>query len=211
MKKQESKLKIGIDVDDVVLDFFPHFLKYCENRKPPLKVINGMKGHISNWFGLDKNSFRRVHKEFASSDHYDTMPIIPGFVEVFPALALNYNPVLITARSPTREKRTRECIRKQVIGFKLPIYFSREFHGGGQTKGELCRELGVTVQVDDNPDYVDSCISEGVRVFLFDQPWNTNYVPTERVIRVLNWIDIIEKLKSLERKLNGKEKYNRRN
>lgn len=193
----EEKLKIGIDIDDVSLDFLPTFLEYCKTRNPPLEIINGMKGHIGEWFGLSREGFRKVHRDFTSTDFYDNMSLVEGFADAYPELINFSTSILITSRAEKRKKRTLNCYQKQIPGFNFPIYFSGEFHGGNLTKGNLCRELGVRYHIDDNPSYLDSCLRENVHVFLFNRPWNEDYPDnkTKNVTRVFGWEDIIDKIK----------------
>lgn len=204
MVGKNNKLRIGIDADDVTFNFWEHYLSFCQGRNPPLIPTNELEGPIWNWFGLGECEFKEIHREFAESPYYDSMPLMPGFVEALPYLTYECDSVLITARSSIRRERTLDCIKKQIpanLEFKLPIYFSNGFHKVGKSKGEICRELERQVHIDDNPQYVDSCIQEGVFVLLFDHPWNRNYSCGDNVVRVLSWGDVIENLKLIKEKL----------
>ena len=186
-------MKIGIDIDDVSLNFVDSFRDYCRQRNPPIKKVNEMEGHISKWFGLDRKGFQKIHEEFANSFSYDCMPLVEGFREVYPVLKKEYDAVFITARSPERKERTINCFQKQIPEFDSLIYFSSEFYGKGNTKGEVCKRLRRQVHIEDNPDYINSCLEKGVNVFLFDRPWNQN-CEHENIVRVKNWKEILEKL-----------------
>lgn len=194
----EKKLRIGVDVDDVVLTFVDTFLEDCERLSPPVRMINGMKGYISEGFGLNRKEFREIHTKFAPSDYHDNMPIIEGFAEIFPILNSRYSLFLVTSRSPLRKQRTLNCLQRQVPDFKLPIYFSEEFYEGNITKEELCEKLEIGTHIDDNTDYPLSCLEKGVRVLLFNQPGNQNYPVEERVVRVAGWKDVLKQLNFLE-------------
>jgi len=193
-------MRVSIDIDDVTLSFFPHFRDYCGERNPPLKMIRPFEGDIGSWFGLDENGFREVHEEFTSSSFYDSMPLVKGFAEVYSEIVSSFDPLHLTARSQRREKRTIECIKRQIPSFDIPIYFSGEFYGRGKNKGQICKEKGVFVHVEDNPDYISSCIENGIYVLLFSQPWNRKYSGNGMVQRVEGWEDVMEKLNLLEKR-----------
>ncbi len=73
------------------------------------------------------------------------------------------------------------------------VHFTGQFsHNGGQiTKGEVCRELGVTFFVDDAPHHIDDVASVVENVLLFNTPWNQNYeIKSANVTRVNSWNEI---------------------
>ena len=121
MIQKETRLKVSLDIDDVVLDFFSQLLRYGLLRIPPFQRVNPFSGDISSWFGLTKEEFKQFHEEFASSPYYDSMPLMEGFDVVFPLLSSRYTLLGITARSAKRKERTLNCIRQQVPLFNLPL------------------------------------------------------------------------------------------
>ena len=61
-------------------------------------------------------------------------------------------------------------------------------------KSEICKELGIGILIDDNPGIALECANAGIRVFLFDQPWNREQQFPDNVERVSSWDEVIAKL-----------------
>lgn len=60
-----------------------------------------------------------------------------------------------------------------------------------------CQRLNVDVMIDDKPDVVEYLAANGIKVLMFDTPYNQK-VEHENVIRVYNWLevnDIINEMK----------------
>ena len=57
-----------------------------------------------------------------------------------------------------------------------------------QSKADVCREIGAEIMIEDVPDHVVSCANAGIRVLLFDQPWNRGEMACNgRIERVRSW------------------------
>jgi uncharacterized HAD superfamily protein len=60
-------------------------------------------------------------------------------------------------------------------------------------KSAMCKELGIQVMIDDHMSVAKDCAEAGIRVLLFDQPWNQGELPMGAE-RVHSWDEIVKKL-----------------
>ena len=61
----------------------------------------------------------------------------------------------------------------------------------------MCASLGAIALIDDHPKHVGLCVEAGLKVCVFDQPWNQkiNHV---NLIRVTGWKEALEEIKKLK-------------
>lgn len=122
------------------------------------------------------------------------VPLVAGAAFAITQLHDHYDITLITARSAVLEPATRAWIAEH-FDFPIEVYFSANpLTGDGvKTKGELCRELGITILIDDNIDNCQSAIDYGVEAILFgDYGWNTREV--KQATRCNDWPAVLEYL-----------------
>ena len=60
-----------------------------------------------------------------------------------------------------------------------------------KTKGQLCKDLEIDFFIDDSITNVQNTHEAGVTTFLFDAPWNRDFVHTD-IVRVRSWKEIEE-------------------
>lgn len=65
-----------------------------------------------------------------------------------------------------------------------------------QDKGEFCRNNGIEVMVEDNPDFL-SGFEGKIKVLVYDQPYNRE-LKMPNAERVYSWYDVYDKLKKME-------------
>ena len=72
------------------------------------------------------------------------------------------------------------------------IIFANYFTSKAKSKGELCKEKGISIMIEDNLDYAENVAQYGMTSYLLAKPWNQQYHNTNpKVIKVEEWKDII--------------------
>lgn len=138
---------------------------------------------------------QRVSDFYHSDEHTRLLPI-EGAVESLGQLKKENSLVVITSRPESVRSLTNALLEKYFPGVFEDIYFLSHYHGEGfanQTKGEVCRGVGVSVFIEDAIGNAVTVGKEGIPVLLFDTPWNQGDVPTNTT-RVFGWSDVLEKL-----------------
>lgn len=143
--RQPNK-KIGLDIDDVVIDFVP---AYCQTF--------GLD--VPNSWHLDRDIFKNL------STLYKDWLWWAGLQKLFSPKELKFEvDCYITARDESLKKVTEQWLQDN--GFPMaPIIFNRN-------KGEVCRERSLNIFIDDSPKNFDEINKAGTACYLMDKPWN---------------------------------------
>ncbi|MDB5183806.1 MAG: uncharacterized protein JWO07_487 [Candidatus Saccharibacteria bacterium] len=198
-----TKQLIAIDIDDVIADSTESIRQLVNSRfgVDLTEAHYSVRGQYSGYYtriwqehGLsDRFSYSDLEDEMVIDQSH--VPILEGAREAIYKLSTDYHIVLITSRDPNWEKATRRWFKEHFGIDDLNIYFTGNYHTGvKKDKGELCRELGVSLLIDDNPDHCLSALKHGVRAILFgDYGWHVD-VPQD-LVRCRNWSMVLEYLK----------------
>ena len=134
--------------------------------------------------GLDNSAFKReLIEEIFDYFHDRSIPmlsVMPGARQALQTLQQQFRIVVITARRPHAKPQTLEWLRRHELPFD-------ELHLTGE-KTDVAEN--VTWAVDDHPEHVKDYLSEGIKVFLMDQPWNQSFSAVG-VTRVSNWEQLV--------------------
>ncbi|MBI3627948.1 MAG: hypothetical protein HY220_04385 [Candidatus Sungbacteria bacterium] len=195
MEKQKI---IGIDLDDVLLDFNGAL---CEFHNAIYGTSYSRKDILSydleNTWGCSRDDAIRRILEFYNSDvHYNAQPV-EGATEAVRELSKNYLLVVITSKPSYLAERTTSWLEKYYSGLFSGVYFTNQFHGDGikRTKAGVCNELGVEIFIDDSVAHALEVADTGRKVWLFNTPWNQDPIPSH-ITRVYSWTDVLEHIRN---------------
>ena len=107
----------------------------------------------------------------------------------------------ITSRNGSHKEKTELFLKKNFPEFVFELFHSGDWHGGTKTKDAICRDLKITLLIEDSERAVDYANS-GINIILLDKTWNRG-VNHARITRVSNWKEILEEIKKIEEKENG--------
>jgi len=187
----KKKLKIGIDIDDTIVDFFEDFIHFCNED-------NGLDLTIQDliergFFGLLKTREEVVLalEKYVETGRIYTRDVFEDFLNSFDKIKCE-DIFLITARSFDNPEKTKEFLKQKINGFDFRIYYVKDHPE--KNKLAIAKELGLDLIIEDSPKEAKLCSNGGIQVFLIDKPWNQG-VSHEKIIRVNNWKEIMDKLK----------------
>lgn len=187
-------MKIGIDLDDVLMDFFGPFCAYINKHKGTTYDRNSVTDfYIEKAWGWPKEeSYDAFRDYYASPEHEAATPVV-GSVGAVRLLSRNHELHIITSKPESLSVQTKVWTDKYFPGMFTGIHFMNHFHGEGKKrlKAEVCRELGIQVYIDDSLEQVRSVSQLGIPIFMPDAPWNQEQVDPP-VIRVYSWQEICE-------------------
>lgn len=136
------------------------------------------------------------HDDFSAEMVVDQMhvPLLPGASFAVARLLKRFRVIFVTARDASWEEATRRWITNHFSEESFELYFTENHKTvNAKTKGQLCRELGANLLIDDNVQHCQSAIDQGLDAILFgDYGWHVD-APTE-ITRCRNWPAVLEYL-----------------
>ncbi|KDP33987.1 hypothetical protein JCGZ_07558 [Jatropha curcas] len=191
-----GKIVVAVDVDEVLGNFVSALNRFIADRYSSNHSV--AEYHVYEFFKIWKCSHDeaniRVHEFFKTSYFKSGIYPIPGAQKVLHKLSRLCNLSVVTSRQNVIKDHTIEWIEKHYPGVFHEIHFGNHFalDGESRPKSEICRTLGATVLIDDNPRYAIECAEAGIKVLLFDYensyPWcKTDLVRHPLVTKVHNW------------------------
>jgi len=188
-------MKIAIDLDDVLANSLDSFMEfYNKNYGGELKREDFTAFTLNEIMGTPVEEERNILEDYDDRGYYENIEPTSGAKEAVLELGKKNELVIVTSRPQKKEEQTRRWLKKHMPEFSEVYFIRREYGGESKTKGEVCKELGVEVLIEDNLGYAKSCVSEGVKVLLFDYPWNQEKNLPENMIRVKSWEEILKVL-----------------
>lgn len=193
-------MKIGLDLDDVVADFFEALLKFYHNKFGKLHKRDEFKEW--KWWpvwGVSKEEAIRIVDEFHETHKLEDIQPMEHAINSLHHLLKDNELFIITSR-PVRFKPKVEAWVKHHLGdVKIATIHAGDFHKGqAATKAEICKEKGISLMIEDSPQIALDCANSGIKVILFDSSWNQE-VKHPNITRVKNWLEalkVIEQLKN---------------
>lgn len=202
---EKKKLRIGIDIDEVIVKFTEYFLDFCKKKglNPPLfEEID--KYHLHSFFNMAEEEIYELYKEFNKTKENVEFDFIPFAKESINELSKNHELIIITARQGYLQEYTFNFFKKHFPNINFNIIFTGDIFGGKKNKNEVCVEKNIDYLIEDRRKIVKDCAEAGVKSFLLDKPWSQN-CEHDNIIRVKDWNEILEKIKEFE---NGLYKTN---
>ncbi len=196
MKK--SPLTIGIDLDDVLLDFNSslcvfHNQKYGTNYK--LSDITKFRFE-EIWNITFEQIVARIAEFYEHDLHWNSTPI-PGAVSAIEKLQQKHRLIIVTAKPDSLKDKTAEWLQMHYGNAFASVHFIGSLHGNKdgkkRTKREVCDELGIDMFIEDSMENAVNIASPTRPVFLLDKPWNQGEL-VGNIKRVKGWEGVMEVL-----------------
>jgi len=185
-------MRIGFDLDDVIVDFFPSFLNWYNMKYNQNFQMKDMTSFYLWEVGIGKNKEEVIGLVEDFFRFNRDLPFVYGAQNGLNELR-DRDVLVITSRLSFCKDGTRDFMDRKLNG--IGLYFTDDFNGGDISKAKVARELGVEIYFEDCLKYAQNCLENGINVYLFDRPWNQDEFPLER--RVYDWNEILEKINRL--------------
>ncbi|WPT17940.1 hypothetical protein PSENEW3_00005942 [Picochlorum sp. SENEW3] len=199
---QRARVTIAVDVDEVLGRFVHSLNAFCLEKY-------GQQYRVEDYFVYDfarvwecsqDESNHRVHEFFTSAHFRDGIEVIPGSFDSLDRMKKVHSDDLalhvVTSRQHVIQEQTLEWLDRHFPGIFDQVFFGNHFalEGTSKKKSEICKEIGASVLIDDNPWYAMECAEAGIQVLLYD--WKSQYPWSktdqdgphhENIIRVSDW------------------------
>lgn len=189
-------MKIGIDVDGVLLDSERAYRTSAEIYTLDVlgakedRLLNKAEMAVEQRYGWTEEEARFWHENYLLRDA-ESANFMPGAVEVVKKLQdMGHELYVITARGGYIKEMQDSAMRKiEEQGLKFDGYYFNV-----KDKGEVCKEIGIDVMID---DAIRNCIKicdEGIKVLYF-RDVSMEKLENPLVTEVNNWGEIYKYFK----------------
>lgn len=194
-------MKIAIDIDEVISEFVKPYLEFHNNKFNTNHSFENINNHLF-WkdLGFPQEKMQTYFDEFQDRPLFlENMPFLEGAKESINFLSKNNDLFIISSRPKKIWERTHGFFERNFPGNNFKIIFSNEIHNLNESfksKGEICNHFNINFLIEDSPDIALEAAEKGINVFLLEKPWNKEYKEHEKITKVKNWEEILEKLES---------------
>lgn len=184
-------MRIGIDLDDVVADSGVAMIEMHNKKHGTHFKKNDFRGYFfEETWGITREERNKEVDEFFATDQLKKISPMAGSLKAIEMLkTLGHELYIVTGRGDKDVEQTELWIEGH-----FPRVFADVHYATSRKKSEICKEVGVEVLIDDNPDIALDCANAGIRVLIFDQPWNRRLEFPKNVERVYSWDEVLKKL-----------------
>ncbi|MFZ2494181.1 MAG: hypothetical protein WAW60_00200 [Candidatus Saccharimonadales bacterium] len=191
---------IAIDIDDTIAESTETLRKLVNHRagvdlpSEAYTVEGEYWGYYERVWAM--NGLSGIsHADFEAEMEVDQshVPLLPSAEYAIKILSETYRIVLVTARDISLEGATRTWLKTHFPYADIELYFSEARKDQTKmTKGQLCKQLGARLLIDDNIQHCESAVELGIDTVLFgDYGWNRTNTSLKRCY---NWQEVIEYL-----------------
>lgn len=188
-------MKIGIDIDEVVVEFLKGYLKVYNNKYNKNKKFEDIFSY-DLWIPLEipRDDAFKITDELYNSEDFDNLSLVEGAYNGIIKLSKENDLFFVTSRAEFMEGKTRDFFER-FPNLKYKLIFTRDVWGSQEkTKANICKKLGIETIIEDNINYAFDCANLGIITYLLNKPWNQNGSLPKNIIRVENWNQILNKI-----------------
>ena len=188
-------MKIGIDLDDVLAESLPHYLRAFNNRFGVTIDLTEAAWRIFDRFPqIPRREAHTFFSELIEAGFFSSRPLMPGAREAVESLAEGgHRLFVVTGRATRDEAATRNWLER--VG--LLRHFGAVVHNGmepvGRYKARAASELQLDLFIEDELVVATSVAETAIPVLLFDHPWNQGALPAN-MQRVRSWTEVLVRI-----------------
>lgn len=196
-----QKKTIAIDIDDVLAVFATQFVKYSNDKWGTQLVTSDYTEHWSQMWQIDTAETNKRATEWYASGHTASLPPNLEARKILEILSKKYDLVITTSRHNTLRPETEQWVAINYPGIFKSINFAGiwDDHKTSHdelikaTKAQLCKSIGASYLIDDQPKHCVAAAEAGIQSLLFGfYPWNKEIKLKESMCRVANWGEVKE-------------------
>ena len=180
-------MKIGLDIDGIVLDFERTMRSYAELYDLLILRKDGVKDSSQfdylkryDWTDEEKETFIDNYLVYATINSTPLIPLIKEMLELFQLEGYEY--LFITARGSLKEE-TKEAVIKVFQKNNIP---TDNIYWGIKDKVSKCKELGIDLMIEDNPSTCNLLSKNKIKTLYFRDKDNEKVKNNEFLIEVSN-------------------------
>ena len=191
-------MKIGLDIDGIILDFERTMRAYAELYDLLILRKSGVKNPNQfdylkryDWTDEEKKNFVNNYLVYATINSTPLIPLVKEMLELF--RLEGYEFLFITARGLLK-KETKEAVIQVFNRNNIP---TDNIYWGVKDKVTKCKELGVDIMLEDNPSTCKLLIENKIRTLYFRDKDNEIIENNEFLTEVSNVGEICRQIFTL--------------
>ena len=201
-------MKIGLDIDGIILDFERTMRSYAElydllilrkNGIVDSKQFNYLKRY--DWTEEERKRFIDNFLLYATINSTPLIPLVREMLELFQLEGYEY--IFITARGILK-KEAKEAVMQVFQRNHIP---TDHIYWEVKDKASKCKELGIDVMIEDNPNTCKLLIDNQIRTLYFRDKNNEILDNNEFLTEVSNVGEICRYLINLNGFKNSPDTY----
>jgi uncharacterized HAD superfamily protein len=176
-------MKIGIDMDEVIAGLLPEYINFLNNNYGLELSIERFNGYYT-WDTWD-NTFEykmELFEEFYKSEFFRNVKPTLKSIEVINKIKSGNELFVVTSRPENIQEETKGWIEKFFPDTFSGVYFID--YSIKNKKSDICKDLNITVMVEDSLDHARDCANNNISSILIDYPWNREEVSHNLIQRV---------------------------
>ena len=185
---------IGVDLDEVLTEFVRKFIIFHnQNYGTNLNFEDIKKYFFYDLLGISLEEDVRRQYKFFETDIFKQIQPVNGAVNGVGKLKSNFEMVVITARPNEIKDKTIKWIERYFPDIFSQVILTNKHSLNKDAKREkhdICVEIGVNLMIEDSLATAKKCASRGIKVLLFDKPWNQTESLPNGIKRVYSWEEI---------------------
>jgi len=201
-------MKIGLDIDGIILDFERTMRTYAELYDLLILRKDGIKDSSQfdylkryDWTDEEKQKFIENYLIYATINSTPLIPLVKEMLEIFSIEGYKFE--FITARGLLK-KETKEAVIQVFQKNNLPI---ENIHWGVKDKVSKCKELGIDLMIEDNPNQCKLLKENKLKTIYFRDKDNEKIQEDEYLTEVSNVGEICRYIFNLVGFKNSQEIY----
>ncbi|MBS3149788.1 hypothetical protein J4455_03810 [Candidatus Woesearchaeota archaeon] len=188
-------MKIGVDLDEVLVEFINPFLDYlAKDHSIVLKKEQITTYRLWELWNGSKAQGWQLFIDFYKKMGVINLKPVELSENAIDLLQVNHDLMVITSRPRVIKNDTEFWVNKYFNGKFKEIHFADYLIFHGKKKAEICKDLKIDVMIEDSLEYAEECSKSVKKVFLLNQPWNQSDDLPENIERVYSWGEIINKI-----------------
>ena len=203
-------MKVGIDIDGIILDFERTMRTYAELYDLLILRKNGVVNPNEfdylkryDWIEEERTRFINDYLVYATINSTPLIPLVKEMLKLFKVEGINYT--FITSRGLLR-KDTKNAVLTVFEKNDLPtdnIYF------GVENKVLKCKELGIDIMIEDKPSTCKLLRDQNIKTLYFRDKGNEKLDEDSYLIEVSNIGEICRCIFKINGLRNSGSTYNR--
>lgn len=202
LENRHNRALLALDVDDVLADFREAFVRVT-------REISGIDvrsdEYSEDWrslWGTDELTTRRLATALKAPDFMLELLPLPGSQKAITDLAGTHDLIALTSRSTKLLDVTEQWLKIQYgSAFQkiVPLGFWDDLSGQAareKSKGEICKELGVQLLIDDQLKHCLSCSRLGILSILFGANTDVAYFRSTLILPAPDWPTVVQLVRS---------------
>lgn len=191
-------MKIGIDLDGVVIDSETTFRTYEEifaiEELNGRRIINDKEPKYQGRYDWSKEEQNKFNKKYLLKAAQESA-IMSGFLPIYQRLKnLGYELIVITARGVFIEEMKDDAIR---LLKENSITFDK-YYWNVSNKLEICKKENIDIMIDDDYKIIEQLSNSKIKTLYFRDANLMKIQKSEYVHEVNNWGDVYRYFKELE-------------